>query len=77
MAVAGRLKGGNAYKTSPINTMPDGYAKYELLLDALQLAFEFVMQLEAGCYIPETSQGKVILQLCDEIGNHLLLPGDS
>ncbi len=55
--------------------MPDGYAKFELLLEALQSALEFVRLLEAGCYIPETSQGKIILGLRDEIGNHIVLPG--
>ncbi len=55
--------------------MPDGYAKYELLPEALQSALEFVRQLEAGCYIPEASQGKIILGLCDEIGDHIVLPG--
>ena len=57
--------------------MPDGYANYELLLDALQLALEFVRQLEAGCYIPETAQGKLIWATCDEIDNHIVLPGHS
>ncbi len=66
------------YAWSPhaeLSQMPDGYAKSELSPEALESALEFVWLLEAGCYIPKTSQGKIILQLCDEIGNHIMLPG--
>ena len=77
MLFAGRLKGSNVHRSAQTNAMPDRYAKYELLLDAQQSALEFLRQLEASCYIPETSQGKVIFQLCDEIGNHIVLPGSN
>jgi len=56
--------------------MPDGYAKSELLLEALQSALEYTRLLEAGCYIAETMQGKITINLCTEIANHIMLPGE-
>ena len=56
--------------------MPDGYANFELLLEALQSALEYTRLLEAGCNIAETTQGKITINLCKEIANHIVLPGE-
>ncbi len=58
-----------------VHILPDGYAKYELLLQALESALEYAKLLLDGAYQPENSQGRMILQLCDEIGNNIHFPG--
>lgn len=78
VAVCICTKSSNAPANAPCSQMPempDGYAKFELLLQALESALEFVKALEEGCYVPETSQGKIILALCEQIGDHITLPG--
>ncbi len=55
--------------------MPDGYAKYELLLQALESELEYSKHLLEGGYQPENTQGRVVLNLCDEIGSHIHFPG--
>ena len=52
------------------------FGKFELLLEALQSALEYTRLLEAGCYIAETTQGKININLCTEIANHIVLPGE-
>lgn len=56
--------------------MRDRYAKFESLLEVLQSALEYTRLLEAGCYIAETAQGKITINLCTEIANHIVLPGE-
>ncbi len=77
MLLLGEQKAATLLKTplAQLTQMPDGYAKFELLLQALESALEYSRLLEAGCYMPETAQGKIVLALCDEIGNHVVLPG--
>jgi hypothetical protein len=52
-------------------TGPDNYRKFDLLVDALAAAAQFVKALHESGYEPAESQFRSVLYLCEDISEHI------